>query len=84
MGVKDVLAKALCQYLTKKNKLSNITDKGFTRAVIDISGWLHDAAATIAEFVLKDDHAAAIRGCTSILGRRIGTTMLTASPLARS
>ena len=54
MGVKDLLKKGLCQFLESKTDVKTVTASGYTRGVVDNSGWMH-AACSRASIALQED-----------------------------
>lgn len=71
MGIKDLLKKALPYFVRSKTTVQYITSLGKTRAVVDCSGWIHDAAPSISVAVVEDRKQDAILGCNVIFKNKL-------------
>ena len=62
MGLKDLLGKALCQYVDRQVTIDSLCNQGLTRGAVDNSSWWHSSLFTVACGFCENKEAAVILG----------------------
>lgn len=70
MGLKDLLKLALKGFVAKKTTVAAVVAKGKKRALVDASGWIHDASLVMACSVFEDRQKDAVTACNRLFEKK--------------
>ena len=71
MGIQNLLKHGIKGCVENKTSVASIVAKGMTRAVVDVSGWEHDASNFMSCAVLEERKNDAVAACNRMFKQRL-------------